>query len=199
MILLKLVLGLQLATFGLSLTDAAAPAPPPTATATGAVVLSAIVDADGSVRDVEVISGEPVFWAPAAAAARTWRFRNDLRRPVTVSATFIFRARAIFSNSSPLMPQGVSVRGASSPPLPTAIMDPGYPPQSVAEGCVILQMNIDPVGSLQGLQVVRSVPSLDEVAEKAVRQWRFQPAAADGRAAPGIAVAGICFQRPVTG
>jgi periplasmic protein TonB len=41
----------------------------------GAVQLRAIIAADGSVRQVDVISGNPLFVQPAVAAVREWRYR----------------------------------------------------------------------------------------------------------------------------
>ena len=50
----------------------------------GPVVLNALVGVDGSVRKVEVISGNPLLVNAAADAVRQWRFRphNLKGRPV---------------------------------------------------------------------------------------------------------------------
>jgi protein TonB len=67
------------------------------------------------------------------------------------------------------------------PPEVVSAADPIYPYNSIAQGSVILQLSIGATGELDGVQVLRDVPSLTVEAEKAVKKWRFKPATLDGR------------------
>jgi len=75
--------------------------------------------------------------------------------------------------------------------LPTHIVDPGYPVNSIGEGSVILQVGVNARGSVERVRVVRPEPSLTEAAVNAVRNWKF----ATDRPASVVVV--ISFQRPV--
>jgi outer membrane biosynthesis protein TonB len=84
-----------------------------------------------------------------------------------------------------------------SPPQPTTIIDPGYPIDSIADGCVILELQIDSRGRVQKTDVIQDIPSLTSSATRAVSQWQFLPARQDGKAVPGTAIAVISFLKPV--
>jgi protein TonB len=43
------------------------------------------------------------------------------------------------------------------------------------QGVVILECTISPQGRVEGVQVLRGVPTLDEAAVAAVRQWAYTP------------------------
>jgi hypothetical protein len=107
----------------------------------------------------------------------------------------LFRARTTlpdhpftFDRPAPLL--------KDSPPQPSIIMDPGYPMDSIAEGCVILQLQIDSSGRVQKTDVIQDIPSLTSTATRAVSQWQFLPARQDGKAVPGTAIAVISFLKP---
>ncbi len=60
----------------------------------GKVVLSATIDADGSIRDVAVVSGSPILADSAAKAVRQWRYSPAMLNgtPVAIQKqiTFLF-------------------------------------------------------------------------------------------------------------
>jgi protein TonB len=61
---------------------------------------------------------------------------------------------------------------------------PIYPPiakKAGVHGIVVLEAIIDTSGNVTDVQVLRSVPLLDQAAMDAVRQWRFQPGQQGGR------------------
>jgi periplasmic protein TonB len=62
------------------------------------------------------------------------------------------------------------------------------------EGVVILEAIIDAHGSVASVQVLRSVPFLDQAAIDAVRQWRYMPALLNGQAVPVIVTITLRFQ-----
>jgi protein TonB len=69
---------------------------------------------------------------------------------------------------------------------PTKIADvaPAYPAIARAagvQGTVLLQATIGLDGRVEDLQVLRSVPLLDQAAVTAVRQWRYTPTLLNGQ------------------
>ncbi len=68
---------------------------------------------------------------------------------------------------------------------PTRIGGPApvYPPEARearVQGVVIVEATISPTGEVSDVEVLRSVPLLDEAAVAAVRQWRYEPTLVDG-------------------
>ena len=45
---------------------------------------------------------------------------------------------------------------------------------------VVLDATIDPTGEVRDIEVLRSVPELDQAAIDAVEQWRWEPTLVDG-------------------
>lgn len=77
------------------------------------------------------------------------------------------------------------IRIGDGVPPPTKIHDvpPVYPPAARAAGIggiVILDATIDAMGEVSNLEVLQSVPELDEAAIAAVEQWRYEPTLVDG-------------------
>ena len=70
------------------------------------------------------------------------------------------------------------------PPTRTHGVLPVYPPEALTagvEGVVVLQATIGPTGEVTDLEVVRSVPLLDEAAVTAVSAWRYAPVLVEGK------------------
>jgi protein TonB len=81
---------------------------------------------------------------------------------------------------------------------PKKIVDvtPTYPSIAQAtrvKGMVILEAVIDVHGNVTSVQVLRSVPLLDQAAVDAVRQWRYTPARLNGQPVPVIVTITINF------
>src|SRR4051812_22709626 len=181
----------------LHIATAADPRPPLKSVETGLVVLSAEVDSTGNPGALKVAQGAPPFVEPALDAVRQWTFNTkDVKAPQPITVTMLFRSRTAFADR-PYMFNVPSEPATNAPPQPTTIVDPGYPFESIAEGCVILQMQIDSSGTVQKTDVIHDVPSLTSAARQAVSQWRFLPARQNGTAVPGTAVAVLSFLKPV--
>lgn len=181
----------------LHVSTAADPRPPAKTVETGLVVLSAEVNSTGNPGTLTVAQGAPPFVGPALDAVRQWTFdTKDVKAPQPITVTMLFRSRTVLADR-PYMFNVPSEPASNTPPQPTTIVDPGYPIQSIAEGCVILQMQIDSSGTVQKTDVIHDVPSLTSAARQAVAQWRFLPARQNGTAVPGTAVAVLSFLKPV--
>ena len=78
-----------------------------------------------------------------------------------------------------------SMRDQGGFAAPTRIhgVAPVYPPEAVTagvEGIVVLKATIGPTGEVMDVEVLHSVPLLDEAAMAAVREWRYEPMLVDG-------------------
>jgi protein TonB len=136
----------------------------------------------------------------AVSSVARWRFRNETRSEKPVSVTFLFREAAIY----PVRPIEFFLPAADRPlprdfpPMPKLAIDPGYPPTSIAEGTVVIEVDVDSAGVPRALREIGAPPNpLGQIALNAVRQWKFAPAIRNGRAVDGTAIVVITFPRPV--
>ncbi len=66
-------------------------------------------------------------------------------------------------------------------------IDPEYPNRARkdrVQGTVVLEGTVDAQGKVSKVEVVRSIPELDEAAIDAVKKWQYEPATVDGVAKP---------------
>jgi len=167
------------------LQTAGAPVAPLNSIATGIVIVDGVVNPQGRLSDVRVIYGMPGFIQPSLEAIKDWTFAPAQDSP-RVSVTFLYRPRNVFSDG----PFEVHLPNLGAA-FPSHIVDPGYPLQSIAEGSVILQAHTNARGVVEGIDVIRPVPSLTESGVQAVRRWTFTSGAA------GTAIVVMSFLRPV--
>ena len=74
--------------------------------------------------------------------------------------------------------QVVRVGGMIREPKKVKHVPPVYPNIAIAakiEGVVILECTINPQGRVEGVSVLRGVPTLDEAAVEAVKKWAYTP------------------------
>jgi hypothetical protein len=163
------------------------------------VVADLGIGVDGSVTSITgVRGGEPLLGSALSSASR-WEFtpsRTPGPAASHVTAIFLFRPRGIFSGSS-LDLSALSFPNPNRPPIPVGLADPGYMPNSIAEGWVILEVQVSSAGSIQNVRTVQGVPGLTEFTQQAVRNSRFAPATLNGVPVPGTAIVAISYLRPV--
>ena len=93
----------------------------------------------------------------------------------------------------------VRIGSGVTPPAKIHDVHPVYPPAARAagiEGVVVLQATIDPTGEVGDIDVLRSVPELDQAAIAAVEQWRYEPILVDGVAVPVSMTMTVNFMLP---
>jgi TonB family protein len=149
------------------------------------VILEGVVNEAGRLTEVRVMQGPAPFIQPSLDSVKEWEFTPPAE-PQHVSVTFLYRARTIL----PDKPNEFAVQTTCCA-LPTYVVDPGYPVDSVGEGSVILRVKVNAHGALDHVSVVRREPSLTEAAVNAVRRWKFETDR------PADAVVVISFLRPV--
>ena len=93
------------------------------------------------------------------------------------------------------------IRIGNGVPPPEKIQDvpPVYPPaarETGVQGVVILEAIISPTGEVSDVEVLRSVPELDEAAIAAVEQWRYTPTLVDGAPVAVVMTVTINFLLP---
>ena len=85
------------------------------------------------------------------------------------------------------------------PPPRIRSVAPVYPPEAVTtrvQGVVALEAVIGPTGEVTDIEVLRSVPALDDAATAAVRQWRYEPMQIDGTPVSFLMTVNISFTLP---
>ena len=175
-----------------------APAPRQTATTpeTGLVIVTGRIEADGGMDNLQRNQGPAIFIQPTMDSIRQWQFERAAIGEVSIPATaiFLYRAETDLPNSPHSFPVPVNNFGDNpGSPLPTNLVVPEYPIDSVAEGTVVLQLTVDSSGRTANAQVITGVYSLTEAALDAVAQWTFCPAEKEGAR---VAVAVVTFRRP---
>ena len=84
------------------------------------------------------------------------------------------------------------------PPAKIHDVPPVYPPAALeagVQGVVILEAVIDRTGEVSDIEVLRSVPELEEAAIAAVEQWRYEPTLVDGEPVSVVMTVTINFQK----
>ena len=99
----------------------------------------------------------------------------------------------------PALVDGIApVRVGGNIRTPTKIKDvrPVYPDDVMAagiQGVVIIEAVIDQAGKVSSAKVLRSIPSLDQAAVDAVRQWEFTPTLLNGAPVPVVMTVTVNF------
>ncbi|MDP6582324.1 MAG: TonB family protein, partial [Vicinamibacterales bacterium] len=183
----------------------------------GVVVLDILIDVDGLVRDVELLRSVPQLDQAAITAVQQWEYTptviDDVAVPVVMTVTVNFRLAADDteaettpqgSEPSPAVPPATfqsqePVRVGGDIPVPQKVrnIDPVYPDaakEARVSGVVILEAVIGVDGTITDVQVLRSVPQLDEAAIAAVRQWEYTPTVVDDLRVPVVMTVTVNFK-----
>lgn len=87
--------------------------------------------------------------------------------------------------------------GDIKPPKLVRSVEPAYPEiarQARVEGVVIVEVATDVYGRVTSVEILRSIPLLDQAAVDAVRQWVYEPAMINGRPRPIIFTVTVLFR-----
>jgi protein TonB len=82
-------------------------------------------------------------------------------------------------------------------PIKVADVAPVYPiiaRNAHVQGVVILEAVLNAQGGVESVRVLRSIPTLDQAAVDAVRQWRFTPALLNGEPVPVVMTVTVNFE-----
>ena len=92
----------------------------------------------------------------------------------TVLVGGVIRAPALNAPTLGQPPQDVG-SAADDTPFPLNVLEPPFPPLARDDGSVLVQVLIDPGGSVSDAKVLQSSPAFDEVALTTARAWPFVP------------------------
>lgn len=152
----------------------------------GVVTLRATIERDGSVSNLEVVSGPPLLVKAALDAVRQWRYKPGEKVVITdVNITFSLLDKAAAA------PQASANRGehtvtdahpAEGVTRPQAIFKPDPPYTKEAkdakiQGVVVLRISVDANGNVTDAEVEKGLDKgLDESAVNTLKTWKFKPA-----------------------
>jgi TonB family protein len=155
------------------------------------------VELDQATLRTRVLYGKSPFSTSALNAITQWRFAAPPTATLSrTSVTFLFRPPTIYSVRVLDAPVKPWMPGEDSSALPQQVIDPGYPPNSVAQGSVILAAHVSSEGLVTSVETMSGDRSLSSQAERAVKAWRFSPAQISGKAVEATAFVVISFVEP---
>jgi TonB family protein len=170
------------------------PAYPPNAIAGGTVVAVLHVSA-GSVNGIDILQGDDPFIAPVRSALGGWRFKDSEESDILVAVDF--RSPSLYPIGSPTrnIAPAHAVLGMA---YPEKLVDPAYPSNSLAEGSVVLDIEISETGSVSKVKVLQGAGGITDACVSAVKDWLFAPARnKQGVAVTSKAYAVCVVRRPV--
>jgi hypothetical protein len=177
-------------TFLLALIQTAPLEHPLNTTATSWVVLD-VESRQGNIESAQILQGVNPFVDAALSS-----LRHAVLPAVESHITFVFlfRPRDFFSAPPVQSPQ---ITSGDRPPLPTQLLDPGYPMSSIGEGAAVLELHITEAGDIDRVRLVDDAAGLAAQTEKALRSWKFQPATRNGTAVTGTMIVVASYIRPM--
>jgi TonB family protein len=181
----------------LQLLIASPPKPPRQYVQAGIVLFDAVVNQQRQLDAPRLIEGPAPFVQPSLLAMKDWTFGAATPVGEHMSITFLYRAQKLLPDG----PHELTVTpqcclGHDRPPVPSRVIDPGYPVDSIGEGTVILQLRVDAMGQVEDVMTARPELSLTDAAVQAAHQWTFTPAIANGKPVRSSAIVVIFFRRP---
>jgi TonB family protein len=163
----------------------------------GVVKFALTIGADGTVKEMQVISGHPLLVPAALEAVKQWIFQSS-GQEVRTRLEVNFNLPPGDTPRSTVGNSGKADTRAMAPSAPTTIVvggnvqfnkliqrvDPIYPPHARTEGIegdVTLTVTINEDGTVESAEAIDGNPALAAAAQEAVRQWRYQPTLLNGQ------------------
>jgi TonB family protein len=163
----------------------------------GVVVLHARIAKDGTVKDLQLISGPPALVVSSIDAVRQWKYKPYLLNgePTEVDTTININYTLGGDAEPPVQPGAAPASGtpqASSSEqnrpaisarliqtITIAASDPAYPPIAKAahvQGDVLLRVAVTKTGEVEDIKLISGLPMLVSSAMEAARKWKFSQA-----------------------
>ena len=170
----------------------------------GVLVLVAILVASLQVANAveQPPTTEPSLpWATAnltasAAGGTVTISAESIKELVAALAILQEELQTVPNDSADRSNEPIRIGNGVRPPAKVHDVPPVYPPAARTagiDGVVILEVTIVPTGEVGDIEVLHSVPELDEAAIAAVEQWRYEPTLVDGVPVPVLMTATINF------
>ncbi len=164
----------------------------------GVVILEAVSDKSGKVKETRVVSSpDPTLTQAASDAVEQWEYE-----PFVVDGAakqVLFTVTVTFALNPEDKPAGNALTRLSISEQPKKVKDvkPVYPEEAVKnkiEGVVIMEAMTDEQGKVRSLRIISS-PSqlLNSAALAAVKQWEYEPYIVNGKAKPVLFTVTVTF------
>ena len=177
---------------------------PVNTTSTGMVSFLVTLDADGIVKNSQILQDIPPLTTAAQAGMKNWTFKAGTFHGKAVASQL-----PVYIVFNPYNPAGTAPVGGGLPtPRP---LSPGgwatfppqvrvasyaiYPANSLATGTVVLSVHVNKSGHASDIRAVHGVRPLAEAAVEEVKQWGFQPSRRDDEPVDGSICIAFVFQR----
>ena len=183
---------------------------PPDSAVTGVVTLGVSVDASGAVENVTVIRDLPPLTAAAQDALKNWKFGPAVKNGKFVAGNV--RVHIVFNPFNVGDPDagagqeasgGQGDSGSSDDDFQPAQLQSAtyaqYPENTVASGTVLVQLNVDPDGTVQGARVMKGSGPLAGAVTRTVKSWTFTAASYKGNAVRSVVPVAFVFASPAQG
>ncbi|MFN7977470.1 MAG: TonB family protein [Vicinamibacterales bacterium] len=197
------------------LAGGALPIIPVMAIAGGEVFLEVDVTRDGGVSGVKAFRTTPPFTDTLSTAVRGWRFAPaqdaappEAGKPIdpaTKRATAskvlvvgVFRPPSIYQGSNagePPKNTGAPSDEVAAPASGPAM--PDYPPQALFNGVVLVELGLQPDGSVASAKVIRGAAPFDALALASARSMSFRPPRVHGQNVATNVYVAVGFRQPV--
>ena len=165
-----------------------------TAHISGTVVLHCIIGQDGTVQNLQYISGPPLLMQSAMDAVRQWRYKPMMLNgePVRVDTTVTVVFTLGGANAAQSPQQATNQRPQDSKAWPAIVQSaaliihpsPIYPAEAIAkhiEGVVVLNATTNADGSVKQLEFESGPPELKDAAIDAVKNWKYNSIEVNGQ------------------
>jgi TonB family protein len=177
----------------------------------GPVILRAIIDKDGNVASLRVITGHPILVPAAIEAVRQWKYRPYLLHAEAVDVVTEIRVGYLRIGKERPEKDGAASRAQTNGAVAAEIQVPAdvaqtllirkvapvYPPlarQARIQGTVVLSIVINKDGEVRDTKLVSGHPMLAPAAIEAVKQWRYKPYVSDDKPVEVEAVVRVGFR-----
>jgi len=151
----------------------------------GVVILEAKTDLEGRVKDVRVLRSIPLLDQAAIDAVRQWVYEPLVIDGESREAVFTVTIRFSLDEEGKkgLEKEPAEASGTVEPRVIKKV-NPFYPEEARKagiEGIVLLEATTNEKGDVVKVQVLKSVPQLDQAAIDALRQWKYAPYLVEGK------------------
>lgn len=160
----------------------------------GTVRFTALLGKDGTVKDLQLVSGPPMLVESAMAAVKQWVYQPTLLNGEAVEV----RTQIVVNFRLDPAAGTYRVGGGVSPPHVISKSDPQYSAEALRaklEGSVAVSLIVGVDGTPRDIKVVRSLGmGLDEKAVEAIGSWRFAPGDKEGNPVAVLAKVEVNFR-----
>lgn len=167
----------------------------------GHVILEAVIDKNGRVRDTRMIATpDPLLTTAAEEAVKQWVYEpylvDGIAKEVLFTVTVTF---ALDPDAAAKKNVGNAATRLEDSKRPRKIKDvkPVYPAEAMEkkiEGIVVMETMADEQGKVRSIRIVSSPSQLLNVAAlSAVKQWEYEPYIVDGKAKPIVFTVTVTF------